>query len=152
MKNRESAGFPGSSHCPSNTSVNFIMLNNLTHKGILCANYPQFARYPDDYFYAEVLNDISIDSVCLLCPAGSGTIFTTEHAKTMHCVPGSKRGDSDPLIFLSCCEDNVHRSKSLIVKIGALKRHFNSKAHPRTGTSVHTVTSHFLARNQWLDI
>ncbi|PBK59747.1 hypothetical protein ARMSODRAFT_982827 [Armillaria solidipes] len=129
MKNRESARFPGSSNCPSDTSVNFIVLNNLTYKGTLCADHPQFARYPDDYFYAEVLNDISINSVCLLCPSGSGTIFTTEHAKTAHCIPGSKRGDSDPLIFLSCCEGNVHKSKSLIVKCGALKRHFNSKAH-----------------------
>ncbi|KAK0221425.1 hypothetical protein IW262DRAFT_1459626 [Armillaria fumosa] len=129
MKNRESAGFRGSNDGPPDTSKNFIMLNNLIYKKTLCTHYAQFARYPDDYFYAEVLNDISIRSVCLLCPSGSGTIFTTEHAKTVHRVPGSKRGDSDPLIFLSCCEGNAHKMKSLIVRSSALKRHFNSKAH-----------------------
>ncbi|KAK0504416.1 hypothetical protein EDD18DRAFT_1345312 [Armillaria luteobubalina] len=128
MKNRESAGFRDDNDGPSDTS-RFIALNNLTYKTTLCTHYAQFSRYPDDYFYAEVLNDISIRSVCLLCPSDSGTIFTTEHAKTVHCVPGSKRGDSDPLIFLSCCEANSHKTKSLIVKSSALKRHFNSKAH-----------------------
>ncbi|KAK0187643.1 hypothetical protein F5146DRAFT_1141103 [Armillaria mellea] len=129
MKNRESAGLPGSSNRPSDTSVDFIELNNLTFKRTLCTSYPQFARYPDEYFYAEILDDISIRSVCLLCPPDSGTIFTTEHARTVHRIPGSKRGDSDPLVFLSCCEGNVHKSKSRIVKCAALKRHFNSKAH-----------------------
>ncbi|KAK0487863.1 hypothetical protein IW261DRAFT_1450434 [Armillaria novae-zelandiae] len=129
MKNRESASFRGSNDCTSDTFMNFIVLNNLTHKKTLCTHYAQFSRYPDDYFYAEVLNDISICSVCLLCPSGSGTIFTTEHAKTVHCVPGSKRGDSDPMVFLSCCEGKVHQSKLPFVKSSALKRHFNSKAH-----------------------
>ncbi|KAG7440683.1 uncharacterized protein BT62DRAFT_997616 [Guyanagaster necrorhizus] len=126
INNGRKAQFPGNNKPSGSTSNTVIELLNFTFKQALCKKYPKFARNPEDYFYAEVLDDININSVCLLCPPDSQTTFTPRHARDAHSAPGEGK---DPFIYLACCEAKPRKPTSLFVKSGALKRHFNSSYH-----------------------